>query len=51
MKTELQEEFEAWADSAGVSLDHEEDWKPWLDCWEAAILAYVNVYGESKRDQ
>jgi len=33
------EEFQNWADANGVSLEHEDDWKPWWECWRAAIDA------------
>lgn len=25
--------FVEWAVANGVNMEHEEDWKPWWDCW------------------
>ncbi len=28
--------FTEWAEENGVSLDHEDDYGPWWDCWKDA---------------
>jgi hypothetical protein len=33
------DDFIKWCQGQGVSLEHEEDYKPWWDCWGAAIDA------------
>ena len=33
------DKFELYADADGISLDHEDDWMPWWECWCAGIDA------------
>lgn len=32
--------FEDWCEKQGINPEHEEDWRPWWDCWKAAIDAH-----------
>lgn len=33
------DEFRDWCEDNCVSLEHQDDWGPWWDCWKAAIDA------------
>lgn len=32
-------DFVKWGTNWGISFDHEDDWKPWWDCWKAGYKA------------
>ena len=32
-------EFEGYCYEVGISLEYEEDWKPWWDCWCCGIAS------------
>jgi len=35
--------FSSWCEENGVSLDNEEDWGPWWDCWVDGGSAFVVI--------
>ncbi len=35
--------FVAWADKQGISLEDEEDFLPWWDCWKAGYSVAMNT--------
>ena len=37
------ESFCWWAAENGVAMDYEEDWRPWWDCWKAAIDSKMTI--------
>lgn len=34
------DEFRDWCEDEGVSLDHQDDWVTWWNCWVSAIDAF-----------
>jgi len=33
------DEFRDWCEDNGVDLEHQDDWMPWWECWNAALDA------------
>lgn len=40
-KLELTNQFQAYADDNGISMDDPEDWGPWWDCFRSGYVFAV----------
>ena len=47
LPSEVLDFFDKWAELNGIG-DHEEDWRPWWDCFEVGYRACLQI---SKKDQ
>lgn len=41
------DEFADWCQDEGVSLEWQEDWMFWWDCWKTAIDSKLKYLGDS----
>lgn len=47
-RSELWPAFEVFAANESISLEHEEDWRPWWDCFLAGRDAYVDTLDDER---
>lgn len=50
MNSELWPAFKDFASENGVSLDNNEDWQAWWNCFEAGADAYVDNMPDNSLD-